>query len=117
MRLNAMKTTLEGVSMWQCDNCGYTDENGTTFEEEVSEDNPAEVVRYCPECGSDEVYAVDDDEEENLDEDEEDDDFEDDDEEDLDEDEDEDEDWDDDEDEEDEDEDEFEEEEEGDDEW
>ena len=57
--------------MWQCDNCGYTDEDGTTFEEEASETNPDEVVRYCPECGSDEVYPVE----------EEDDDFEDDDDE------------------------------------
>jgi len=48
--------------MWQCDNCGYTDEDGTTFEEEVDEENPDEVVRYCPECGSDEVYQVEEDE-------------------------------------------------------
>ena len=47
--------------MWQCDNCGYTDEDGTTFEEEIDEENPEEVVRYCPECGSDEVYQVDED--------------------------------------------------------
>ena len=69
--------------MWQCDNCGYTDEDGTTFEEEASETNPDEVVRYCPECGSDEVYPVE----------EEDDDFEDDEEEEEEEEED-DEDWD-----------------------
>ena len=48
--------------MWQCDNCGYTDEDGTTFEEEIDEENPDEVVRYCPECGSDEVYQVEEDE-------------------------------------------------------
>jgi len=52
----------EDVIMWQCDNCGYTDEDGTTFEEEVDEENPDEVVRYCPECGSDEVYQVEEDE-------------------------------------------------------
>ena len=49
--------------MWQCDNCGYTDEDGTTFEEEVVESSEAsdeaqEAVRYCPECGSDEVFLV-----------------------------------------------------------
>ena len=40
--------------MWQCDNCGYTDEDGTTFEEET-EESLEDTVRYCPECGSDEV--------------------------------------------------------------
>jgi predicted nucleic acid-binding Zn-ribbon protein len=44
--------------MWQCDNCGYTDEDGTTFEEET-EEGSEETVRYCPECGSDEVFIVD----------------------------------------------------------
>ena len=48
--------------MWQCDNCGYTDENGTTFEEELDPES-GENVRYCPECGSDEVYQVDEDDE------------------------------------------------------
>jgi hypothetical protein len=57
--------------MWQCENCGYTDEDGTTFEVEVDEDNPEESVRYCPECGSDEVYQVDDGEEEDEEEEEE----------------------------------------------
>jgi ribosomal protein S27AE len=46
--------------MWQCDNCGYTDEEGVTFDEETSEENPAETVRYCPECGSDDVFLVED---------------------------------------------------------
>jgi segregation and condensation protein B len=55
--------------MWQCDNCGYTDEDGSTFEEEIDEENPEQVVHYCPECGSDEVYQVDaDDDEEDDDE-------------------------------------------------
>ena len=49
--------------MWQCDNCGYTDENGTTFEEET-EEGMDETIRYCPECGSDEVFLVDDEDEE-----------------------------------------------------
>ena len=49
--------------MWQCDNCGYTDEDGTTFEEET-EESLEDAVRYCPECGSDEVFLVD--EEEDL---------------------------------------------------
>jgi len=44
--------------MWQCDNCGYTDEDGTTFEEET-EEGSEDTVRYCPECGSDEVFMVD----------------------------------------------------------
>jgi ribosomal protein L37AE/L43A len=44
-------------TMWQCDNCGYTDEDGTTFEEETEEGSD-ETVRYCPECGSDEVFMV-----------------------------------------------------------
>jgi RNase P subunit RPR2 len=57
--------------MWQCDNCGYTDEDGSTFEEEASETNPDEVVRYCPECGSDEVYAVEEEDDEDFEEDEE----------------------------------------------
>ena len=48
--------------MWQCDNCGYTDEDGTTFEEET-EEGMEEPVRYCPECGSDEVFLVDDEDE------------------------------------------------------
>ncbi len=69
--------------MWQCDNCGYTDEDGATFEEEPKGTGPEAAVRYCPECGSDEVYAVEEDEED-LDDDEEDED--DDDEEDWDED-------------------------------
>ena len=57
--------------MWQCDNCGYTDEDGSTFEEEIDEENPEQVVHYCPECGSDEVYQVDaDDDEEDDDDDE-----------------------------------------------
>lgn len=43
--------------MWQCDNCGYTDEDGTTFEEET-EEGSEDTVRYCPECGSDEVFMV-----------------------------------------------------------
>ncbi len=45
--------------MWQCDNCGYTDEDGTTFDEET-EKGQEDAVRYCPECGSDEVFQVDD---------------------------------------------------------
>ena len=49
--------------MWQCDNCGYTDEDGTTFEEET-EEGMEEPVRYCPECGSDEVFLVDDEDDE-----------------------------------------------------
>jgi|GEM_PF-1137625 len=53
--------------MWQCDNCGYTDEDGTTFEEET-EEGMEEPVRYCPECGSDEVFLVDDEEEDVVDE-------------------------------------------------
>jgi len=48
--------------MWQCDNCGYTDEDGTTFEEET-EEALEDAVRYCPECGSDEVFLVDDEKE------------------------------------------------------
>jgi len=44
--------------MWQCDNCGYTDDDGTTFEAET-EEGSTETVRYCPECGSDEVFMVD----------------------------------------------------------
>jgi ribosomal protein S27AE len=56
--------------MWQCDNCGYTDEDGTTFEEET-EEGMEEPVRYCPECGSDEVFLVDDEDEDELDEEEE----------------------------------------------
>jgi len=59
----------EDEGMWQCDNCGYTDEEGVTFEEETSTENPEETVRYCPECGSDEVFLV-----EEMDEDDEDDD-------------------------------------------
>jgi rubredoxin len=59
--------------MWQCDNCGYTDEDGATFEEEPKGSTPDAVVRYCPECGSDEVYAVEEDEED-LDDEEDDDD-------------------------------------------
>ena len=59
--------------MWQCDNCGYTDEDGATFEEEPKGSNPEAPVRYCPECGSDEVYAVEEDEED-LDDEEDDDD-------------------------------------------
>jgi ribosomal protein S27AE len=50
--------------MWQCDNCGYTDEDGTTFEEET-EESLEDTVRYCPECGSDEVFLKD--EEQDLD--------------------------------------------------
>lgn len=46
--------------MWQCDNCGYTDEDGGSFEEETQE-GVEDSVRYCPECGSDEVFEVDDD--------------------------------------------------------
>jgi hypothetical protein len=46
--------------MWQCDNCGYTDEDATTFEEEYDAES-GETVRYCPECGSDEVFQVDED--------------------------------------------------------
>ena len=50
--------------MWQCDNCGYTDEDGTTFEEQVTEngEDEEETSRFCPECGSDEVFEVDEDE-------------------------------------------------------
>ncbi len=96
--------------MWQCDNCGYTDEDGTTFEKEVSEENPDEVIRYCPECGSDEVYMIDEEDDEELFEDEEEDEDEEDD--DDDDDDDDDEDWDDSDDDYDEDEDEEEEEEE-----
>ena len=47
--------------MWQCDNCGYTDEDGSSFEEDLDAES-GEKVRYCPECGSDEVYQVDEDE-------------------------------------------------------
>ena len=47
--------------MWQCDNCGYTDEDGSSFEEET-EPGQKDAVRYCPECGSDEVFMVDDEE-------------------------------------------------------
>jgi ribosomal protein S27AE len=47
--------------MWQCDNCGYTDEDVSSFEEET-EEGIEDTVRYCPECGSDEVFLVDDDE-------------------------------------------------------
>jgi Zn finger protein HypA/HybF involved in hydrogenase expression len=47
--------------MWQCDNCGYTDEDVTAFEEDT-EEGLEDTVRYCPECGSDEVFQVDDDE-------------------------------------------------------
>jgi hypothetical protein len=61
----------EGGTMWQCDNCGYTDEDGTTFEEE-REEGVEGPVRYCPECGSDEVFLVDDEEEDAGGEDEED---------------------------------------------
>ena len=54
--------------MWQCDNCGYTDEEGTTFEmhneQDEDTDDEEEVVQYCPECGSDEVFLVDEDPEE-----------------------------------------------------
>jgi ribosomal protein S27AE len=57
--------------MWQCDNCGYTDEDGATFEEEPNETNPEEIVRYCPECGSDEVYAVEEEDDDDPDEEEE----------------------------------------------
>jgi hypothetical protein len=46
--------------MWQCDNCGYTDEDVTAFEEDT-EEGLEEPVRYCPECGSDEIFQVDDD--------------------------------------------------------
>jgi len=56
--------------MWQCDNCGYTDEDGTTFEEDAGE-GVGETVRYCPECGSDEVFMVDEDEDDLYGEDEE----------------------------------------------
>ena len=63
--------------MWQCDNCGYTDEDGATFDEEPKGTVPEEVVRYCPECGSDEVYAVEEDEEDLDDEEDDDDDEED----------------------------------------
>ncbi len=45
--------------MWQCDNCGYTDEDGKSFEADFDPE-AGENVRYCPECGSDEVYQVDD---------------------------------------------------------
>ena len=45
--------------MRQCDNCGYTDEDGGSFEEET-EVGQKDAVRYCPECGSDEVFMVDD---------------------------------------------------------
>ena len=45
--------------MWQCDNCGYTDEDGSTFEEET-EESLEDAVHFCPECGSDEVFQVDD---------------------------------------------------------
>lgn len=72
--------------MWQCDNCGYTDEDGATFEEEPKGAKSEVPVRYCPECGSDEVYAVEEDEEDLDEDDDEDEDEEDDDEEDWDED-------------------------------
>ena len=52
--------------MWQCANCGYTDEDGSTFEEEIDPENPDEIVRYCPECGSDEVYQVDEEDDDDL---------------------------------------------------
>ena len=48
--------------MWQCDNCGYTDEDGATFEEET-EESLEDTVRYCPECGSDEVVLKNNEEE------------------------------------------------------
>jgi len=51
--------------MWQCDNCGYNDEEGTTFEEEI-EAGPGPAVRFCPECGSDEVFLVDEEDNEIL---------------------------------------------------
>jgi hypothetical protein len=62
--------------MWQCENCGYTDDDGSTFEVEV-DDESSETVRYCPECGSDEVFLMDeldDDSDSPFDEDEDDDD-------------------------------------------
>ena len=34
--------------MWQCDNCGYTDEDGSTFEEEYDRESE-DTLRFCPE--------------------------------------------------------------------
>jgi len=47
--------------MWTCQNCGYSEEAGDSFEEELDDDG--EVLRYCPECGSDEVVRGDDEDE------------------------------------------------------
>jgi len=47
--------------MWTCQNCGFSDENGDSFEEEYDPESE-ETVRYCPECGSDEVFLVEEEE-------------------------------------------------------
>ncbi|NNF08219.1 MAG: hypothetical protein HKN21_15755 [Candidatus Eisenbacteria bacterium] len=49
------------ATMWTCQNCGYSDETGETFESEF-QDMTGETVRYCPECGSDEVFFIEGDE-------------------------------------------------------
>jgi len=46
--------------MWVCQNCGTSDETEDVFDEELDVVT-GETVRYCPECGSDEVIEADDD--------------------------------------------------------